>query len=263
LKNEPSALSDSDLINLNALADGELSAADTEQWKQRVSTDVHAAATYEKIMDVKKKLSSMSQEHIIGSATVPRSKTQTLHSSTPVRWAIAASIAVAIFVGGTWFAFQGNPNADPIGLIAWHEQFSTQEYVVKQNQDPLFVSLGQSTDIPVPDLVPSKLYLVDTKVIDDTALRKRAILHYRGLRGCRLTIWLAMGGQEISSEGIENLRQWLVGKTRFGIIATGMDKSRFASIAKHVETVTRKSAIEADDTRVAMGDAYKRSVSCT
>jgi hypothetical protein len=262
LKNCFAPLSESDFNFLNALADGELSQAESEHWKHRISTDDHAAAVYKNIVELKIKLSACSNIETVEPAG-PELKSRFLRTSARTRWVLAASIAAVVLVGGFWQALYVRSDTVPVSVLAWHKQFSTKEYVVNQTTGPLFVSLGQFADIPVPDLKPSKLYLVDTKVIDHTPLRKQAVLHYRGLRGCRLTIWTGIDQQELEPQGVENFRQWLVGETRFGIIATGMDKARFASIATHVETVTRLFKRSAEDTRTAMGDAYQRAEKCT
>ena len=254
-------MTESDFNYLNGLADGELSQAETEHWKQRVAADPQANIAYEKILSVKRKLAAHSNiETVAPAGVMPKARSMGI-IALPIRM-VAASAAIFVCVAGLWFVLHHTSKAQPTSMLAWHKQFSTHEYVVSQTAGPLFVSLGQSADIPVPNLEPSKLYLVDTEVINRQESQKQALFHYRGLSGCRLTIWVKVEDQEFMAQGIANFRQWLVGNTRFGIIATGMDKARFASIAAYVESVTRQSKRTVEVTRLAMVDTYEKAERC-
>lgn len=251
----PSPLSKSDLEHLNALADGELGANERAHWQNRISHDSDARHEFDKIVALKTNLGLMRQT----SDTSANSSTIVKTTALAQRWAIAASVALAIVSGGLWYVLKID-SSQPIDLIAWHDQFSGQQYVVKENSERQFVSLGKQGDILVPDLAPSKLYLVDTKVIAEGD--GRAVMHYRGLRGCRLTIWTGPSNVAMTIGQSATQRLWTAGNRQFGMIATGMDEKRFQSIAEYVETLTKVSAPAAQKQHLAMSDVYKRSQNC-
>jgi hypothetical protein len=250
-----SPLSNSDLEHLNALADGELSEAERAHWRDRITYDSIAQQEFDKIVALKTKLGLMQQ--LTGIDTNPSVAKR--NATFTARWAIAASIALAIVAGGLWFGLTTNID-QPKDLIAWHNQFSGQQYVVKENSETQFVSLGTQGDILVPDLEPSKLFLVDTIVIKESD--GRAVMHYRGLSGCRLTIWTGLSIIDLHIEQSATQRSWTAGNQQFAMIATGMDEMRFQSIAEYVQTLTRLSVPGAQQQRVAMADVYKISRSC-
>jgi hypothetical protein len=267
LNNTTSTLTDLDRDYLNALADGELNSEETQQWQQRIKSDPGAARAYDEILSVKQNLGLLSIETISGQGH-HRTPAATLSSAR--KWAVsavAASIVCMLFIGGAYFWMNNRMTPEPEGIFAWHEMLSEKEYVVEEHGGPLFVSLDQTTDIPVPDLKPSKLYLVDAKVLGNDETKKHAVLHYRGLQGCRLTIWYGPVKSESSKMKADprpvNLRRWSVASMDFRIIATGMDPLRFEAIADYVEFVTRQSEDDGQRTRTAMSDAYQSARSCT
>ncbi len=248
-------LSNSELEHLNALADGELGAPERAHWRERIAHDSYVRREFDKIVELKTKLGQMrplnddnTNPPIIGK-----------NVAIGPRWAIAASVAFALLAGSLWFELTQDTN-EPMDLIAWHKQYSGQQYVVKENNKTQFVSLGAKGDILVPDLEPSKLFLVDTKVIKDSD--GRAVMHYRGLSGCRLTIWTGPTSVNLVMKQTATQRFWKAGERQYGIIATGMDEKRFESIAAYVQILTRISVPAAQRQRVAMVDAYKNSLSC-
>jgi hypothetical protein len=254
--------SDQDFETLNALADGELGETEAAAMQKRLRQEPDLKAAFDEINHVKRKLGAMGLGRAEEVAVAPPARI--IPVSHP--WAIAASVAAFAVVTAFLITQFSGSNTAPTGVLAWHDHLSQKEYVVTENQGPLFVSLGQSGDIPVPDLAPSKLYLVDTKVIGTEPNRQRAVMHYRGLRGCRLTLWYgsASAGYPIvppaGNDG--TFKSWTVGGGQFALIATGMDTQRFASIADYLEILTALTADDGSLGRTAMVDAYEKAVRC-
>lgn len=260
---EPNAAAPlSDVDYLNGLADNELDAAETAYWTKRIEDDPLLKQEFENILAVKSKLSTMMtgyDDHYDGFETTTPVESK---SSGSFKWAKAASVAALLLVGAVGYAISFYTVSHPEGMLEWHQHLSQREYVVEKHTGPLFVSLGQDDDVPVPDLRASKLYLVDTMLIDQTGKTKRAVMHYRGLSGCRLTLWSGPAVKGIALQSSKDIHHWNVGDRLFGLIATGMDPGRFASIAKHVETITKQSYHGSDSTRIAMNKAYRTARSC-
>ena len=255
-------LSEKDFEHLNALADGELSGSRATRLRQRLQAEPQLQAAYDEIRQVKRKLGNLSFD---GAANTPPPKA-TVGKPNWQPLAMAASVAViAAFSAFLVFSF-GNSDTAPTGVVAWHQHLSAKEYVVTREQGPLFVSLGTAGDVPVPDLAASKLYVVDTRVLGADPQTQRAVMHYRGLRGCRLTLWYATAGNEPvawPTPGAETaFRHWSAGKGHFALIANGMDRQRFAAIADYVEVLTRLNADRDTPARTAMAKAYERSERC-
>ena len=247
---------------LNGLADGELNDTETAYWRRRIEGDPQLKREFEKVLAVKSKLSLMTTEHDDFHDSRESSIPVESRSVGVIKWATAISVAAILVASAVWYTGSHNTVSNPKDLLAWHHHLSQREYVVEKHTGPLFVSLGQEDDVPVPDLRASKLYLVDTMVIDQTGGDKLAVMHYRGLRGCRLTLWSGPATKTTVLQSSLDMRHWNVGDRLFGLIATGMDPGRFASIADHVETVTRQSDHGSDNTRLAMDKAYRTSRSC-
>lgn len=253
--NRPSSLSNNDLEHLNALVDGELSAAESAHWENRISTESIVQDEYNKIVEVKAKLALIS--NTVG-GDAPMSANKRNKNLFP-RLSIAASIVLALATAGIWFELSKSSD-QPRGLVARHQQFSDQQYIVTGKSETQFVSLGAHGDVPVPDLEPSKLFLVDTKVIEGP--QGGAIMHYRGLSGCRLTIWAGPTVVDLQIEQSATQRFWTSNNRQFAMIATGMDEVRFHSIVEYVQTLSKLSVPDTQQQRLAMADVYKRSESC-
>ncbi|MCP4319109.1 MAG: hypothetical protein GY789_24735 [Hyphomicrobiales bacterium] len=252
-------LSDQDHEYLNALADGELDEAQTRVWQECVRQEPEVKAAYDEIVAVKQKISSLAVDHAV-EQNCPAPHTDTR------RWLVAASVAAIIFAGAMTFWLQSEPETAPRGIAAWHSLLSDKEYVVNESDQPLFVSFGQIADVPIPDLKAWRLYLVDQRVVESDTNTGQAVFHYRGLRGCRLTIWYGAPGNPVAvaePDGSGNFRRWLAGPTDISIVAGGMDSERFRSIADYVEMLTKLSADPNGQTQIAKADGYENAARCT
>ncbi len=255
-------LSDKDFERLNALADGELGGPEATRLRQRLQDEPQLQAAYDEIRQVKRKLGALAFD---GAADAPPPATQPKRASW---WpaAMAASFVAVAGLSALLVIASGDPDVAPAGVAAWHDHLSAQEYVVTRESGPLFVSLGTAGDVPVPDLSASKLFLVDTRVLGSETEPQRAVMHYRGLRGCRLTLWYGTTGAAPAAwpkpDADTAFRHWSAGDEHFALIANGMDRQRFAAIADYVEVLTRLDAERRSPARTAMAEAYERSERC-
>ncbi len=255
-------VSEKELEHLNALADGELGGHDAAMLKQRLRAEPHLQAAYDDIRQVKRKLGSLSYERAGRNPDRRAKRVLFRWQSLAIGASVAALAAFVVLLSGEFASRTDTPQ----GAVAWHAHLSAKEYVVRQEEGPLFVSLGQTSDVPVPDLSASRLFLVDLKILGDVPENRRAVAHYRGLRGCRLTMWYGSAGSDpvqwATAGGNTALRQWRVGDGTYALIANGMDRQRFAAIADYVEVLTRLEATREENARTAMADAYANSVRC-
>ena len=255
-----SILSEKDFEFFNALADGELEDDVARQWLARIDSEPRLRAAYDEIVSVKTRLAGLGAE----APELPVLGNQ--DNTYTGRWAIAASIAAVLLAGAVVFWPGADPASQPQSIAAWHDRFSGQEYVVDQGDQPLFVSFGAIADIPIPDLKAWRLYLVDHHVVDQGAQSAQAVLHYRGLRGCRLTIRYGASAQPVSAEPApaagSNFRRWLAGRSDISIIASGMDAGRFQSIADYVELLTKASADPSGKMQIAEAGGFLNAPPC-
>ena len=107
------SLSQSDLEQLNALADGELSASEAAHWRSRIESDQQAAKAFAEIIEVKAKLKTLRSD-LHPAHTSPKESSK--KAGLPLR-AIAASIAAAFLIGGVWIAIQSANTAPPVSLL--------------------------------------------------------------------------------------------------------------------------------------------------
>ncbi|MDA4846135.1 anti-sigma factor family protein [Hoeflea poritis] len=256
-----SRLSEKDFEYLNALADGELDDDTAREWRARIDSHPGMRTAYDEIVSIKRKLAGLGAD----APELPALGNQ--DSSGTGRWAIAASIAAVLLAGAVVFWPGGETTGQPQSIAAWHDRFSGQEYVVDQGDQPLFVSFGTIADIPIPDLQAWRLYLVDHHVLDQGTPSAQAVLHYRGLRGCRLTIRYGASVQPVSAEAAPaadgNFRHWLAGSSDISIIASGMDAGRFGSIADYVELLTKASADPSGKMQIAEASGILNAPPCT
>ena len=255
-------LTEKDLAHLNALADGELGGNALTTLNQRLEAEPHLKAAYEEIREVKRKLGSLSFERDGRGTAGPKA------SGLP-HWrtlAIAASVVglavVATLIAGD-YAGRSNPMRRPVD---WHHQLSAGDYVVNRDHAPQFVSFGTASDFQVPDLSGAMLFLVELRTTGEARDNSGAVLHYRGLGGCRLTLWVGRVGdwpeRWPGAASRTALRHWRIGDGSYALVASGMDLQRFAAIADYVEALTTLDAERAKKAGTAMADAYADSARC-
>lgn len=267
-------LPDEDMIFLNALADDELSGADKTLWLKRIEEDADAKAAYECILSLKANL----KNYTVKPKSIP--ETRVSHSSSsPHLWKIAASFLFVFALSGMALFFLNQRSEAPVEFAKqnlldnnktpfdWHSQFSSTHYdftnIAPSNKKLALLK----TDLKLPDLRSSGLSLVSTKVLQNNSAAPTQLLHYVGSSGCRLT--LQLGPLQTLDKNLQtpslktNFKNWIVNETQIWVLASGMDKARFASITDYIQHYMNSSQhnylSNLEDT---MSEVYKNARSC-
>lgn len=267
-------LPDEDMIFLNALADDELTGADKTLWLKRIDEDADAKAAYECILSLKANL----KNYTIQPKSTQEAKVLHSNSSTHL-WKIAASILFVFGLSGMALFFFNQNFETPIKLsernlldknktpFDWHSQFSGTHYdftnITPSNRNLALLR----TDLKLPDLRPSGLALVSTKVLQINSAAPTQLLHYVGSSGCRLT--LQLGPVKVLDKNIQapslksNFKNWIVNETQIWVLASGMDKARFASITDYIQHYIDSSQQKyLSNLENTMSEVYKNARSC-
>ncbi|MBO6549158.1 MAG: hypothetical protein JJ964_06005 [Rhizobiales bacterium] len=273
-------LPDEEMIWLNALADDELSAADKAIWLKRIDEDTDAKAAYECILALKANLKNYTVQPKTNAIITSQ------HSPTSNQlWKIAASFLVVFALSGIAFFFIHQNSSLPIQVadkeilkkdktpFEWHSKFSKTHYDftnITPKQQKLALS---NTELLLPDLRASGLALVSAKLLKTKAKTSThkvhtQLLHYVGSSGCRLTLHLGPTlslKDDIKKLSLEtNFKNWTVNDTQIWVLASGMDKTRFASITAYLQEYTTAASkkIYLSNLEDKMGDVYKTARSC-
>ncbi len=248
-----STITEAELIKLNALVDGELDNMEAAELRLEIAENQHLADAYEQIQNLKNQVVSLRSD-ALDEFDLPRSE-------SVQRWrptAIAASLLITIgFASLLYFGIAIYGEKNPKSVLAWHQHFSEKHYIVEPSKSPGLVSFATSTEFGVPDLKEARLYLVDQHV--GNSERPEAVFHYRGLKGCRLTIYYSEAELAVPDKPGQ-IRVWKVGPVTLVMIASGMDNNRFQAVGDYVESVSRQNT--GNDQRLAMGEATLSAKSC-
>lgn len=249
--------------DLNAYADGELPDAEAQAFEKRLAVDPDLRQELDRLRDVKRKLARMRP-----------SQTETTHQSPAYSTvgfrkfaAIAATFVAVVALSTIGFLLIGS---EPTGWLqqarALHSEQSHKAYVVEERYIPQMVSSGHALEFPAPDLTASRLYLVEiaTQLWNN---RETIAMHYRGLRGCRLTFVAieARDGDDMllkSDDTGSLIRNWTHAGFEFVVIADGMDSDRFASVAAYTEIATIEASRPDDQMQTAMAESRRNARPC-
>jgi len=251
---------DEDWPLLSAYADGELDSARTAAVEARLRAEPGLARDLDRIRDLKRGLARLRPPDK-AEASTPRVATnaglRVFGTAVAAVLVIAAVGAIALLV---W------PTVQPTWLaeaMALHNRLSQATYVVDESHVAQIVSSGHVLEFRTPDLTASRLYLVDVVTAQADGAETIAI-HYRGMRGCRLTLvaMLDRGGLGEPPATDDLVRTWSFGGFNFAVIAKGMDQQRFASIADYLQAAIVDDARSHDDLRLAMTDLYDTVAPC-
>ena len=145
-------------------------------------------------------------------------------------------------------------------LVAAHDELSDETFVVEQNRPLPVVSSRRLNDFAVPDLRASRLYLVDTRALQDEETER--------LRGCSLTIAAIAPLAEKTSVGgwtpgdSRLFSGWRIDKLGFAVIADGMDAARFRAVADYVKAAIEDRLTPDNSLRTAMAESYRAAKPC-
>ncbi len=245
---------------LSAYADGELDVANSADIKARLRAEPDLRQELDRIRTLKCQLGTLRPPEVAAGASGRRKNHIWSRSFTGA--AAAAVVVVAVGIGAmlVW------PSAQSTWLdkaIVIHDELSQATYVVDEAHVTRIVSSGQALGFRAPDLTASRLYLVDVVASpsDDT---EAIAMHYRGMRGCRLTVVAtpitSSLGAPLAADGL--LHTWTYGGFNFAVVAKGMDEQRFATVAPYVEAAIVDGMRQHDELMIAMTEGYDAARPC-
>lgn len=224
---------------LNAHADGELGPEHAAEVGRRLSADPQLAAEFARITALKSNLAALRPESALAESATIESQAPERHARPARHW-IGAVAAVALVAAGLAYVMHGSDNDRGVAIDPIHAEFSQQTYFVDVERQVL-VSVGASMgDLDAPDLSASNLALVDVRTFNGSA---RIALHYRGRRGCRVTLVVDSTDSTpfVSLDASALVYFWQTETRRFVLIAEGMDERRFAAIGNFAQAQSRAS----------------------
>jgi anti-sigma factor RsiW len=255
---------DQDWSRLGAYADGELTADEASALEARLAAEPDLKYELERIRDLKRGLAALRPSDAAEDIEpgLPLSPTHARRPRCAIVAAAAALVAViaAVATVPVWWPGEAPLTLDPVAI---HERLSSSTYVVDERPVQRIVSGGSAFEFRAPDLTGSRLYLVDV-VTSRSGATDVIGMHYRGMRGCRLTIVATYNGDPakgaVSGKGM--IRAWSHGGVDFAVIANGMDEGRFASIADFAQAAIGEEIRRQRDLRTAMMERYRAARPC-
>lgn len=254
-------VSGNDWQELNAYADGELDGAARLALARRLAHDPDLAKALAEVHATKAALSllrpSGSGATEPGAAQPdagdPGAARRGASARAGVRRAaLAVSLAAVLALGALHLAlapgdgWHGSP-------AALHESFSAQAYVLPETDRSPLISTARIGDLRAVDLSASRLALVDVRSLSRDG-RDVVAMHYRGRNGCRVTLVAleaAAGEAAPRPRGGGLSAGWTAGGIHYTLLAGGMDRTRFDSIAAYARAETRRFPAR-DELRLAM-----------
>ncbi|WP_417431152.1 hypothetical protein [Kiloniella sp.] len=256
---------------LNAFVDGELSPSQEVWVKTCAGSDSKIAAEIARLTALKNALA----DSVLKDLDESRSgeKKEIGYRKIAGGFSVLAA-AIALFVMVSPVGYFSSPDFDRWALDL-HTELSDQSFVVSELEYKPFVAAAVSGSLQAPDLTGSKLYLVDLSI--GTFDRDDAIvMHYRGLRGCRVSLLVTpLQGDPKKDSGenqvpfadfsqTKNLISdfWTGERFRFALLATGMEPKRFDSIATYLKLQGERNLPSSDEAQYAMQQVYDQSRPC-
>jgi anti-sigma factor RsiW len=240
---------------LNAYADGELQEEARRRLEAAMADDPALKESLDQITAVKRVLA------------VDRPSAKKPESNWLVPGAAVAACVVAALIAVLAYLPLQPTLSWQEELLAAHQSLANETFVVEANRPLPVVSSRRLDDFAVPNLRASRLYLVAARTRQDEA-SEVIVMHYRGLRGCRLTIAAIVPAVESAdgsrwSPGEDQLfTGWRIGELGFAVIAEGMDAGRFHAIADYAKAAIEESLTPDDPLRTAMTQAYRAAKPC-
>lgn len=238
---------------LNAYADGELDRATEKVIAARLANEPLLREGLESIKSIKSSLRQLRPVTI-----VPEEPQRPLRLA---RWAVVSSVFLAIGILLGVSALQ-QESSHHTSVTELHRSFSSKSYIIDTSVS-LDVSVGSSIgSLSAPDLSPSNLTLVDVRILNAVS-GERIAMHYRGQRGCRVTLVaepLSFQPYSGPSELALNYA-WKTSAASFHLVGDGMDPTRFAAIAAFAEATSRRAHDE-PELRTALVDRTAEARPC-
>tara|TARA_R110001592_G_scaffold125225_3_gene334674 strand:+ start:761 stop:1540 length:780 start_codon:yes stop_codon:yes gene_type:complete len=247
---------------LNAYVDGELDAAQAAKVARAVADDPALAREVAALSRLRMAVADGIDAPAI---TLPK----TVGPRRPLA-AAAASIAVALFLGGAAFlSGMDRPTAGAGWLaeawqahLTWTAETSAPDALVRVHQAKHFASAY------VPDLTASRLTLIHSEVRAMIGGGQALLAGYRGTRGCKVSLIVFPAKGDL----IDTLRPfrrdgqeaygWRVGRLDYLMLSDGMESRRFGLLAESVHAGSRRHAPFDAETRTALRESRDNSAPC-
>lgn len=245
-------INDRDWDLLSAYADEALDVETRRSLERRLVREPELAAELERIRRSKSILRSMQP------APGPI-RARFIASPGSVRIAASFAALFCIVAVAVWLA--GPSGREETVQTDWHSDFAGRTYVIRPGTGLTLAAGSGHGFSQAPDLSASRLVLVDVRVSGQGA-EETIALHYRGYRGCRLTL-VSEPLQAPATTGAGHLlvRAWETSYRRFSLIADTMDPNRFQAIAEYAESQIRMREAQ-ERQRVAVADATNLARPC-
>ncbi|NRG17618.1 hypothetical protein HPQ64_07955 [Rhizobiales bacterium] len=245
-----------DWVLLNGFADGELDAAQSAALQTRLDEEPELQAELDRILKLKAGLASLRPAE---DAPAKQAREGKRAKKTRERaFAAIAACLVAAVMGFSAWQYLLPPNLED-SVFALHERLARQTYVVEEGKVQKVVSTGRAFEFSAPDMTASRLFLVDVET-GRAGESDMVGLHYRGLRGCRLTLIAVDGASDALPMKRDGLlvRNWAAGGFGFVMVASGMDAERFEAVGEYAEAVIRDEMRRLQGFRTAMSETAAR-----
>lgn len=274
-------MNDRDWELANAYADDELGSEQRASFERRLEEDAALRDAVATVMILKTGVQAMKEHEAPGACNRsadlvsdidPGMRPSDAEPRRPlaarrVRMAISFAAALALFVvAGAAYQFVTETEGSwETRSVAVHDSMSAKPFAIQERDAVEFVSARGFSGMPVPDLRPSSLFYAGMDAAPD-----HLALHYRGRNGCSLTLMAMTGpaihetadGMPANSANQHLFRTWVGDPYRYVVIAQGMDRERFETIADFIRSDLRLKRDAVDQLRVAMADAYRQSAPC-
>ncbi|HAT85277.1 MAG TPA: hypothetical protein DCS30_04560 [Rhizobiales bacterium] len=251
--------------HLNALADGELDDVRAAQLHAQMQKEPELKEMYDRILSLKAGVKLLHEEEA-ATQILPMPKKPFLGMTKPTlpiaASVIALTFAAALLTQGT---FDFTNKTEPDHALAWHQSLSKETFKKPDQIGNLReASLKALGDVAVPDLTGAQLKLASYRVFDKGS-DQRAVLHYRGPRNCKLTLWVGKTAKPMPKDTNPSMMSasWTINDLSYHIVALGMDKNRFDNISAYVKQVVTLNADTSKGTVLAQISGSNQAAPCT
>lgn len=247
---------ENDWVLLNGFVDGELDAALSAALQTRLGEEPELQAELDRILKLKDSLASLRPAEAAPAMDAGDGKRA---KKTRARaFAAVAACLLAAVIGFSAWQYLLPPSLED-SVFSVHERLARQTYVVEEGKVQKVVSTGRAFEFRAPDMTASRLFLVDVET-GRAGESDMVGLHYRGMRGCRLTLIAVDGASDalpLERDGLL-VRNWAAGGFGFVMIASGMDAERFEAVGEYAEAVIREELRRLQGFRLAMSKTASR-----
>lgn len=233
---------------LNAYADNELSEAERKTLDQRLKNEPELQAQLDDINYAKNAMTLLRVPQIAVDNDKLISFPQ--KSNRVKKWAVAASVALCL-LGGSALYYQSLDYSFEQAALDSHQSLADKSYAVDVSSVQSVAWGPSHFGLVAPDLSGAQLYLVD---VQTAAYRQseKITMHYRGLRGCSLSVVALSEKDATFEDNILKTSQYLNYKWedkgfKFVVLTKGMDAKRFQTVSSYAQNIMRQQLHNDED----------------